>query len=209
MALLREPTKFITKGIIRSIMPLVNRPDRYTLSVNVPEPLTRCRVKISIETGRPKVAVNGEVDYLPSLTRQVPQIHIFIEYPLGSRDLEELVGLVKYVVRHELEHVDQFLRGQIDVSKCVDPTFRPSIQKVLDHLLAPHEIQAYIAGFRTNARATKKPLTEVMEDWWNRRWSWRFPSWGMTEQEPMLQEIVFSTYTSHYKRRYGRTRELP
>ena len=99
------------------------------------------------------VDVDGEYDY----DEEVIEISITINPNLDRKILEELHFELNEIIRHELEHIIQFERGD-DIPK-KEP------RQPIKYYTQPHELQAQIAGFKRRAQKEKKPLEDVIRSW--------------------------------------------
>ena len=84
----------------------------------------------------------------------VIEITIISNPNLGRQTLEELHFELNELIRHELEHIIQFERGD-DI-----PKKEPKVP--LKYYSQKHELQAQIAGFKRRAQKERKPLEDVI-----------------------------------------------
>lgn len=90
----------------------------------------------------------------------VIEISILTNPNLSREILEELHFELNELIRHELEHIVQYDRG--DNIPETEPT------KPLKYYTQPHELEAQIAGFKRRAKKERKPLIEVIRSWFEK-----------------------------------------
>jgi hypothetical protein len=88
------------------------------------------------------------------------RIYITSNPHLDREVLEELHFELNEIIRHELEHIIQFERGD-DI-----PDEEP--EESLVYYTQPHELGAQIAGFKRKAQKLRKPLETVIRDWFDK-----------------------------------------
>ena len=74
--------------------------------------------------------------------------------------MEELHFELNELIRHELEHIIQIERGD-DI-----PEKEP--KQPIKYYSQPHELQAQIAGFKRRAKKERKPLEDVIRNWFEK-----------------------------------------
>lgn len=73
--------------------------------------------------------------------------------------IQNLIGDLNETVRHELEHVKQYYQGY---------KFPKEPKSPVKYYTRKHEIEAQLAGFKRRAKQEKKPLPEVLRNWFDK-----------------------------------------
>jgi len=120
-----------------------------------PQLNTSFTIKLNLETSDDVKTVDVDADYYPD--EEVIEISIVTNPNLNREILEALHFELNEIIRHELEHIIQFERGD-DIPK-KEP------KKPIKYYTQPHELQAQIAGFKRRAQKEKKPLEDVIRSW--------------------------------------------
>jgi hypothetical protein len=87
-------------------------------------------------------------------------IEIITNPNLNREILEELHFELNELIRHELEHIVQYERGDNIPEK--EP------KQPIKYYTQPHELQAQIAGFKRRAQKERKPLEDVIRSWFKK-----------------------------------------
>ena len=87
-------------------------------------------------------------------------IEIITNPNLNREILEELYYELNELIRHELEHIIQFDRG--------DNIPKKEPKQPIKYYSQPHELQAQIAGFKRRAKKERKPLEDVIRNWFEK-----------------------------------------
>jgi hypothetical protein len=90
----------------------------------------------------------------------VIEITIISNPEMGYKNLELLIGELNETLRHELEHIYQYQKGYKFPKR--EPT------SPIKYYLQPHELEAQRAGFKRIAKLQKKPLIDVITNWFNK-----------------------------------------
>jgi hypothetical protein len=88
------------------------------------------------------------------------EIEIISNPHLDRELLEELYYELNELIRHEVEHIIQYDRGDYIPKREPKDPFKYYTQK--------HELGAQIAGFKRRAKKERKPLEEVIRKWFER-----------------------------------------
>ena len=75
--------------------------------------------------------------------------------------LYNLVGEFNDVISHELTHKRQYERG--------DKISKRRITRPETYYTQPHEIEAQIVGFKRKSKLTRRPMEEIIRDYFNKR----------------------------------------
>lgn len=110
-------------------------------------------LNLSVSEGVETVDVDGA--YYPE--DDVIGIEIITNPNLNREVLEELHFELNELIRHELEHIIQYERGD-DI-----PEKEP--KQPIKYYTQQHELQAQIAGFKRRAKKERKPLEDVIRAW--------------------------------------------
>lgn len=71
----------------------------------------------------------------------------------------DLVGELNEVVRHELQHIIQVERGDENV---------PDESSSRNYYMAPHELDAQVAGFKRYSKLRRQPFEKTVRDWFEK-----------------------------------------
>jgi hypothetical protein len=158
----------ITRQIVGDILSVVKyqKEGEYSLPEDIrddmvytsPQLQTEFSVELKLEVSDDvdTIEVNGDY-YSDEDTISI----IIISNPNLDREiLEELHYELNEIVRHELEHIIQYERGD-DI-----PKRKP--KKSLKYYSQKHELEAQIAGFIRRAQKERKPLEVVIRNWFNK-----------------------------------------
>jgi hypothetical protein len=110
-------------------------------------------LSLGVDESVDSVAVDGEYYYDDDSI----SISIVTNPKLNKEILEELHFELNEIIRHELEHVIQYESGYNFPKK------EPKVP--LKYYTQPHELSAQIAGFKRRARKERRPLEDVIRDW--------------------------------------------
>ena len=103
---------------------------------------------------------NIDIDAAYYREEDVIEITIISNPEMGYKNLELLIGELNETLRHELEHIYQYQKGYKFPKK--EPT------SPIKYYLQPHELEAQRAGFKRIAKLQKKPLIDVIRNWFNK-----------------------------------------
>lgn len=91
------------------------------------------------------------------LARGKNEIRVNVDMTSDKKHLSWLVGNLKNVIRHELEHSYQERRDTIPI-EVIDPD-----NDLIRYLLQPHEIEAFVAGAYKEAKMLRVPLSHIFD----------------------------------------------
>lgn len=74
--------------------------------------------------------------------------------------ISELIGELNELITHELTHMKQTIRGEYDA---FDEPENP-----YDYYTQQHELEAQYKGFKRKSKITKKPIEQVVDDWFEK-----------------------------------------
>jgi hypothetical protein len=97
-------------------------------------------------------------EYLPD--DETISISLVINPKVKKMSLEEIHFELNELIRHELEHIIQLERG--------DKIPKKEPKKPLRYYSQKHELEAQIAGFKRRAKKERKPLEEVIRNWFEK-----------------------------------------
>jgi hypothetical protein len=103
---------------------------------------------------------NIDIDAAYYREEDVIEITIISNPEMGYKNLELLIGELNETLRHELEHIYQYQKGYKFPKK--EPT------SPIKYYLQPHELEAQRAGFKRIAKLQKKPLIDVISNWFKK-----------------------------------------
>jgi len=75
--------------------------------------------------------------------------------------LYNLIGEINDVISHELTHKRQYERG--------DKISKRRVTRPETYYTQPHEVEAQMVGFKRKAKLMRKPLEDVIRDYFNKR----------------------------------------
>ncbi len=87
------------------------------------------------------------------------EITIISNPELGYQNIQELIGELNEVIRHELEHISQYQKGY---------KFPKEPKGPLKYYTQQHELEAQLAGFKRRARKENRSVEEVIRGWFRR-----------------------------------------
>lgn len=107
---------------------------------------------VKIDNDIPKYQMNGQI-----VENDVIQILVIINPKTLKNDFYNIIGELNEIVAHELEHLNQYYKGEHKYKTPPKDSFKYYTQ--------PHEIKAQRAGFRRIAKLRKLPFNDVVRDW--------------------------------------------
>ena len=125
---------------------------------NFPQLETTFTIELKLNVSDDIKTVDVDGAYYPD--EDVIEISVITNPNLNRQVLEELHFELNELIRHELEHIIQFERGD-DI-----PIEEP--KKPIKYYSQPHELQAQIAGFKRRAKKERKPLEYVIRNWFEK-----------------------------------------
>lgn len=72
--------------------------------------------------------------------------------------LYDLVGQLNQLIAHEIRHIDQKNKGLFDLNV-------PEEKEPLKYYTQPHELDAQYFGFNRLSKLTKKPIEDIVRNW--------------------------------------------
>jgi hypothetical protein len=115
-------------------------------------------IELSLQVSDDVETVDVDGAYYPE--DDVIEILIITNPNLNREILEELHFELNELIRHEIEHIIQFERG--------DNIPKKEPKAPLKYYTQKHELQAQIAGFKRRAQKERKPLEVVIRSWFNK-----------------------------------------
>ena len=129
-----------------------------SIAYTFPKSDTNFTIELELNTDENIETVDVDGAYYPD--EDVIQVSITTNPNLNKEVLEELHFELNELVRHELEHIHQYEKGD-DI-----PTKEP--KQPLKYYSQKHELEAQIAGFRRRAQKERKPLEDVIRAWFKK-----------------------------------------
>lgn len=157
----REATRQVVRDIINTVKRkksgtfYLPEDDYYSFS-NIPEEFS---VELTLKKTKKMDGIKVNANYVPD--EQVIEILILFNPDNLERNLYNLLGSLNELITHELEHLHQDSKGEIDVdfdSESLDP---------LEYYTQPHEIEAQVKGFRRISNLRKQPFETTVNDWFD------------------------------------------
>ena len=155
----------VTRELVKNVLSVFKfqKEGEYTLpedisdemSYSFPQFNSEFTIELKLEVSDDVKTVDVDGAYYPE--DDVIEITIISNPNLGRQTLEELHFELNELIRHELEHIIQFERGD-DI-----PKNEPKVP--LKYYSQKHELQAQIAGFKRRAQKERKPLEDVIRSW--------------------------------------------
>jgi len=128
------------------------------MTYNFPQLNSIFTIDLNLDVSNDVETVDVDGAYYPD--DETIEISIITNPNLNREILEELHFELNELIRHELEHVIQFERG--------DEMPKKEPKKPLKYYIQKHELAAQIAGFKRRARKERKPLEDVIRSWFNK-----------------------------------------
>jgi hypothetical protein len=128
------------------------------MTYQFPQIKSEFTIELSLQVSDEVETVDVDGAYYPE--DDVIEISIVTNPNLNREILEELHFELNELIRHELEHIIQFERGD-DI-----PKKEPKVP--LKYYSQKHELEAQIAGFKRRAKKERKPLEDVIRSWFNK-----------------------------------------
>jgi hypothetical protein len=158
----------VTRELVKNVLSIFKfqKEGEYTLpedissemSYSFPQFDEEFTIELTLEVSEDVKTVDVDGAYYPE--DDVIEITIISNPNLGRQTLEELYFELNELIRHELEHIVQFERGD-DI-----PKKEPKVP--LKYYSQSHELQAQIAGFKRRAKKERKPLEDVIRSWFKK-----------------------------------------
>lgn len=155
----------VTKQLVKDVLTTIKyqKEGEFTLPEDIsgemtydfPQLDTAFTIELNLTISDDVETVDVDGAYYPE--DDVIGIEIITNPNLNREILEELYYELNELIRHELEHVIQFDRGD-DIPK-KEP------KQPIKYYSQPHELQAQIAGFKRRAKKERKPLEDVIRNW--------------------------------------------
>lgn len=125
---------------------------------NGPEDIT---VELEIRPNKDinRFYVNG------NYVKEIDVIEVLITYnPEQNLDkmMYDIIGELNDLIAHELEHYNQFTKGEFDLDNSEDDD-----ENALHYYTKPHEIKAQIQGFKRLAKIRRVPLETTIRNWFS------------------------------------------
>jgi hypothetical protein len=89
------------------------------------------------------------------------EVFLNIDPKTDQSFLYNLVGEFNDVISHELTHKRQYERG--------DKIPKRRITRPETYYTQPHEIEAQMVGFKRKSKLTRRPLEDIIRDYFNKR----------------------------------------
>ena len=155
----------VTKQLVKDVLTTIKyqKEGEFTLpedisgemTYNFPKLDTAFTIELNLTISDDVETVDVDGAYYPE--DDVIGIEIITNPNLNREILEELYYELNELIRHELEHVIQFDRG--------DNIPKKEPKQPIKYYSQPHELQAQIAGFKRRAKKERKPLEDVIRSW--------------------------------------------
>ena len=158
----------VTKQLVKDVLTTIKyqKEGEFTLpedisgemTYNFPKLDTEFTIELNLTISDDVETVDVDGAYYPE--DDVIGIEIITNPNLNREILEELYYELNELIRHELEHVIQFDRG--------DNIPKKEPKQPIKYYSQPHELQAQIAGFKRRAKKERKPLEDVIRSWFEK-----------------------------------------
>jgi hypothetical protein len=155
----------VTKQLVKDVLTTIKyqKEGEFTLPEDIsgemtydfPQLDTAFTIELNLTISDDVETVDVDGAYYPE--DDVIGIEIITNPNLNREILEELYYELNELIRHELEHVIQFDRG--------DNIPKKEPKQPIKYYSQPHELQAQIAGFKRRAKKERKPLEDVIRGW--------------------------------------------
>lgn len=157
----REATRQVVRDIINTVKRkksgtfYLPEDDYYSFS-NIPEEFS---VELTLKKTKKMDGIKVNANYVPD--EQVIEILILFNPDNLEKNLYNLLGSLNELITHELEHLHQDSKGEIDVD------FDSESLNPLEYYTQPHEIEAQVKGFRRISNLRKQPFETTVNDWFD------------------------------------------
>ena len=158
----------VTKQLVKDVLTTIKyqKEGEFTLpedisgemTYNFPQLDTEFTIELNLTISDDVETVDVDGAYYPE--DDVIGIEIITNPNLNREILEELHFELNELIRHELEHIIQFERG--------DNIPKKEPKQPIKYYTQPHELQAQIAGFKRRAKKERKPLEDVIRSWFTK-----------------------------------------
>ena len=158
----------VTKNLVKDVLSVFKyqKEGEYGLPEDIngnmvyefPEINSEFTINLTMEMSDEIETVDVDGAYYPE--EDVIEISIISNPNFDRELLEELYYELNELIRHELEHIKQYNRG--------DEIPKKEPKKPLKYYSQKHELEAQIAGFKRRAKKERKPLENVIRDWFKK-----------------------------------------
>jgi len=144
--------------------------------------LTRKNISFSVELTLRFNDIIGGFGVNGAYSRWEDTIEIVIEYNPKTikQQLYDLIGEINEVLTHEMIHLDQFYKGELDYLDIEDGP--------LEYYTREHEVPAQHYGFKRLAKLRSLPLEDVVREWF--RTHKKTHKLKPNEEEIVIQKIL-------------------
>lgn len=144
--------------------------------------LTRKNISFSVELTLRFNDIIGGFGVNGAYSRWDDTIEIVIEYNPKTikQQLYDLIGEINEVLTHEMTHLDQFYKGELDYLDIEDGP--------LEYYTREHEVPAQHYGFKRLAKLRSLPLEDVVREWF--RTHKKTHKLKPNEEEIVIQKIL-------------------
>jgi len=157
----REATRQVVRDIINTIKRKKSGTfylpeDDYYSFTNIPEEFS---VELTIKKTKKIEGIKVNANYVPD--EQVIEVLVLFNPDNLEKNLYNLVGSLNDLIIHELEHLHQDFKGELDIdtdSESLEP---------LEYYTQPHEIEAQVKGFRRMSSLRKQSFEKIVNDWFD------------------------------------------
>ena len=157
----REATRQVVRDIINTVKSKKTGTfylpeDDYYSFTNIPEEFS---VELTIKKTKKIEGIKVNANYVPD--EQVIEVLVLFNPDNIEKNLYNLVGSLNDLIIHELEHLHQDFKGELDIN-----TDSESLEP-LEYYTQPHEIEAQVKGFRRMSNLRKQSFEKIVNDWFN------------------------------------------
>ena len=157
----REATRQVVRDIINTVKSKKTGTfylpeDDYYSFTNIPEEFS---VELTIKKTKKIEGIKVNANYVPD--EQVIEVLILFNPDNIEKNLYNLVGSLNDLIIHELEHLHQDFKGELDIN-----TDSESLEP-LEYYTQPHEIEAQVKGFSRMSNLRKQSFEKIVNDWFN------------------------------------------
>ena len=159
----------ITRQIVKDILSVVKyqKVGEFALPEDIsdgnmtyvfPKSDTNFTIELKLDTDESVDTVDVDGAYYPD--EDVIEVTVLTNPNLDKEILQELHFELNELIRHELEHLYQYEKG--------DDVPEKEITQPKKYYTQKHELEAQIAGFKRRAQKERKPLEEIIRNWFKR-----------------------------------------
>lgn len=156
-------------------------------------------IQLAISAKVPNIAIGIWVDNMVfsvrgSYVRESDLLKVFIH--MSPENINELIPRLKNTIRHELEH-----SGQGDLEGIPNADWK-KLSTIIGYYTDPREVAAFVSGFYKQAKTTRKPFSDIVNDYLELLRLKLFNNHYSTEEAERAVETIRKTWLDYQKKRF-------